>query len=70
MTRLVAPLVVEPDGRIDVLYQGYEVTNPVTYTLSPAYSYFTSSSVGGGDLIGAGSGRASGRDQVAGRVVD
>lgn len=47
MTRLVAPLVVEPDGRIDVLYQGYEVTNPVTYTLSPAYSYFTSSSVGG-----------------------
>ena len=42
-----APLVVEPDGRIDVLYQGYQVTNPVTYTLSPAYSYFTSSSDGG-----------------------
>ncbi len=42
-----APLVVEPDGRIDVLYQGYKVTNPVTYTLSPAYSYFTSSGDGG-----------------------
>ena len=42
-----APLVVEPDGRIDVFYQGYKVTNPVTYTLSPAYSYFTSSGDGG-----------------------
>ncbi len=42
-----APLVVQPDGRIDVLYQGYQVTNPVTYTLSPAYSYFTASSDGG-----------------------
>lgn len=27
-----APLVVEPNGRVDVLYQGYQVTNPVTYT--------------------------------------
>jgi hypothetical protein len=42
-----APLVVQPDGRIDVLYQGYQVTNPVTYVLSPAYSYFTSSTDGG-----------------------
>src|SRR5216683_1559278 len=42
-----APLVVQPDGRIDVLYQGYTVTNPVTYALSPAYSYFTSSTDGG-----------------------
>jgi len=42
-----APLVVEPDGRIDVLYQGYQVTNPVTYALNPAYSYFTSSGDGG-----------------------
>lgn len=38
-----APLVVEPSGRIDVLYQGYHITNPATYTMSPAYSYFTSS---------------------------
>src|SRR5712692_220409 len=38
-----APLVVEPDGRIDVLYQGYQITNTTTYTMNPAYSYFTSS---------------------------
>jgi hypothetical protein len=42
-----APLVVEPDGRIDVLYQGYQITNPTTYTMNPAYSYFTSSADGG-----------------------
>jgi hypothetical protein len=42
-----APLVVEPSGRIDVLYQGYQVTDTTSYTLSPAYSYFTSSSDGG-----------------------
>jgi hypothetical protein len=42
-----APLVVEPDGHIDVLYQGYKITNPVTYALSPAHSYFTSSADGG-----------------------
>src|SRR5258708_8548378 len=42
-----APLVVEPSGRIDLLYQGYQVTNTTTYTLSPAYSYFTSSVDGG-----------------------
>jgi hypothetical protein len=42
-----APLVVEPNGRIDVLYQGYQITNPTTYTMSPAYSYFTSSTDGG-----------------------
>jgi hypothetical protein len=38
-----APLAVEPDGRIDVLYQGYQITNTTTYTMNPAYSYFTSS---------------------------
>ncbi len=38
-----APLVVEPSGRIDVLYQGYEITNATTDKLGPAYSYFTSS---------------------------
>ena len=42
-----APLLVRPGGRIDVLYQGYEVTNTTTYTLAPAYSYFTSSTNGG-----------------------
>ena len=42
-----APLVVEPDGRIDVLYQGYQITNTATYTMNPARSYFTSSADGG-----------------------
>jgi hypothetical protein len=42
-----APLVVEPGGRIDVLYQGYQITSPTTYTMNPAYSYFTSSADGG-----------------------
>src|SRR5690349_926253 len=38
-----APMVVEPSGRIDVLYQGYHITNTTTYTMDPAYSYFTAS---------------------------
>jgi hypothetical protein len=42
-----APLLVEPDGRIDVEYQGYHITNDVTYTMTPAHSYFTSSDDGG-----------------------
>jgi hypothetical protein len=42
-----APLVVEPSGRIDVLYQGYQITNTTTYAMNPAYSYFTSSTDGG-----------------------
>ena len=41
------PLVVEPDGRVDILYQGYQVTNDTTYTLKPAHSYFTASIDGG-----------------------
>ena len=39
-----APLVIEPSGRIDVLYQGYQITNTTTYTMDPAFSYFTASS--------------------------
>jgi hypothetical protein len=38
-----APMVVEPNGRIDVLYQGYHITDSTTYTMDPAFSYFTSS---------------------------
>lgn len=38
-----APLVIAPDGRIDVLYQGYQITDTTTYAMNPAYSYFTSS---------------------------
>jgi BNR/Asp-box repeat len=40
----LAPLVIEPSGRVDVLYQGYQITNTTTYTMNPAVSYFTSSS--------------------------
>ena len=36
-----APLLVEPSGRIDAEYQGYQVTNPRTYALGRAHSYFT-----------------------------
>lgn len=41
------PLVVEPSGRIDLLYQGYRVTGGQADRLEPAHSYFTSSSDGG-----------------------
>jgi hypothetical protein len=37
------PIVVQPDGGIDVLYQGYQITNSTTYTMNPAHTYFTSS---------------------------
>jgi hypothetical protein len=42
-----APLVVEPNGRVDVLYQGYHITDTTTYAMEPAYEYFTSSDDGG-----------------------
>jgi hypothetical protein len=42
-----APLVVAPDGTIDALYQGYQVSNAPTDNLGTAVSYFTSSSNGG-----------------------
>src|SRR5438105_1738008 len=38
-----APMVIEPSGKIDVLYQGYHITNTTTYTMDPAYSYYISS---------------------------
>src|SRR3989440_7985361 len=38
-----APLVVESNGRIDLLYQGYHITDTTTYAMEPAYEYFTSS---------------------------
>ena len=41
------PLVVEPDGRIDLLYQGYTVIDRATDKLGPASTYFTSSTDGG-----------------------
>jgi hypothetical protein len=42
-----APMVVEPSGRIDVLYQGYHITDTTTYAMDPAYQYFTASDDGG-----------------------
>jgi hypothetical protein len=42
-----APLLVEPGGRIDVLYQGYHITSRTRYTMTPAHTYFTSSTDGG-----------------------
>ena len=38
-----APMVIEPSGKIDVLYQGYQITNTTTYAMKPAFSYYTSS---------------------------
>jgi hypothetical protein len=42
-----APLLVEPSGRIDLEYQGYQIYNRKTYAMKPAHSYFTSSADGG-----------------------
>ena len=41
------PMVVEPSGRIDVLYQDYPITNTTTYAMAPGYEEFTSSTDGG-----------------------
>ncbi len=38
-----APMVIEPNGRIDVLYQGYHITDTTTYAMDPGHSYFTAS---------------------------
>ncbi len=59
-----APLFIESNGRIDLLYQGYHITNPMTYTMDPAHTYFTSSTDGGAHwsapvLVGPGSGTMS-----------
>ena len=42
-----APLLVEPGGRIDILYQDYPITDPTTYAMAPGVEQFTSSSDGG-----------------------
>jgi hypothetical protein len=42
-----APMVVEPNGRIDVLYQGYHITDTTTYAMDPGHEFFTASSDGG-----------------------
>jgi len=40
-------ITVAPDGAVDVLYQGYEVTNRKTLTLAHGHEYFTTSADGG-----------------------
>lgn len=42
-----APVLVEPDHRVDVLYQGYQVLSRKTLKLGVAYSYFATSTDGG-----------------------
>ena len=42
-----APMAIEPNGRIDVLYQDYPVTDPNTYTLALGQEVFRSSTDGG-----------------------
>jgi len=42
-----APLVVEPDGRIYVDYQGYHMTSRTKLTMSTAHSFMTTSANGG-----------------------
>jgi len=59
-----APMVIEPSGRIDVLYQGYHITNTTTYAMDPGYEYFTASTDGGKNWsppvqLGPGSGTMS-----------
>lgn len=58
------PLVVEPNGRIDVLFQDYPITDTTTYAMAPGIEEFTSSSDGGATWsrpvqVGAGSGTMS-----------
>lgn len=42
-----APLLIGPDGRVDVLYQALAVTSATSLTLGPGHLYFTSSGDGG-----------------------
>ena len=43
----LAPLLIGPGGRIDVVYQALSVTNKKTMALGPGHEYFTSSGNGG-----------------------
>ena len=42
-----APLLVEPDGKIYVEYQGYHMTSRTKFTMTTAHSFVTSSANGG-----------------------
>ncbi len=38
-----APIIAEPNGRLDVLYQAYQITNRRTLTFGVAHQYFSTS---------------------------
>jgi hypothetical protein len=42
-----APVVIDPSGRIDILYQAFAVRNRRTLSLGPGHNYFTASADGG-----------------------
>ena len=42
-----APIMIEPGGRLDVLYQGYQIVNRKTLKLGVAHSFFTTSTDNG-----------------------
>jgi hypothetical protein len=42
----MAPVLVQPDGRVDVLYLGHRVGRPPADILRPGHEYFTSSATG------------------------
>lgn len=42
-----APIIAEPGGRLDVLYQGYQIVNRTTLKLGVAHSFFTTSTDNG-----------------------
>lgn len=59
-----APLWVEPSGRIDLIYEGFTITNTTTFTMNPANTFFTESTDGGATwstpyLVGPGTGTMS-----------
>ncbi len=45
----VGKIIAEPDGRIDILYEGHHLSTDGRYQLSPGQEYFTSSTDGGLD---------------------
>jgi hypothetical protein len=60
----LAPVLIGPGGRVDVVYQAFRVISPQTLTLAPSHVYFTSSGDGGATwspqaLIGAAAGTIS-----------
>ena len=47
MGGFAAPLLVDPSGRVDALYEGHPTDSTSPYAIHPGYEYFTHSSDGG-----------------------